>query len=83
MKVGHKAQSLPLWDEFAVLYKRQNAALAGLIATADVAEHLAEIATLCLQSSAPLSSYFTSLAAFDSTSLAGTPIPHHLQLMQQ
>ena len=80
-KVGHKAESLPLWNEFAVLYTRHTAALAGLVATADVAEHLAEIATLCVRSSAPLSSYFTSLAAFDCTPLPGDPIPYILQFM--
>lgn len=62
MRVGHKAQSLPLWDEFAVLFHQHTTAVAGLIATADVAEHLAKVAELCSTSSPPLSSWFADLA---------------------
>ena len=78
MRVGRKSQSLPLWDEFALLYHRHSADLAGIIATADIAEHLAEIATLCLESSAPLSASFASLATLDGTSLPGIPSAHTL-----
>ena len=76
MRVGRKSQSLPLWDEFALLYHRHSADLAGIIATADIAEHLAEIATLCLESSAPLSASFANLATLDGTSLPGIPSAH-------
>ena len=80
MRVGHKAQSLPLWDEFAMPYQRHNAALVGLVATADVAEHLAEIATLCSQSSPALSSCFTNLATLDSASLPGVSAPQNIHI---
>ncbi len=71
MRVGHKAESLPLWDEFALLYQRHTEALAGLIATADVAEHLTEVATLCSESRPLLSSWFTDLATLVSTDTPG------------
>ena len=71
MRVGHKPQSLPLWDEFAALFHEHNAAVSGLIATTDVAEHLAEVAALCLDSSPTLSSWFRNLAQLVSAAPPG------------
>jgi len=76
MRVGHKAESLPLWDEFAVCYQRHTEALAGLIATADVAEHLVEVATLCLESHPLLSFWFIDLANLVSTDTPGELTPN-------
>ena len=75
MRVGHRAESLPLWDEFAVQYQSHTEALAGLIAIADVAEHLVEVATLCSGSRPLLSSWFTDLAALVSADTPGAPTP--------
>ena len=75
MRVGHKAESLPLWDEFAALYQCHTEALAGLIATADVAEHLSEVSRLCSESRPLLSSWFADLATLVSSAAPGEITP--------
>ena len=71
MRMGYKAEALPLWEEFALRFFAHRGELDGVLATADISEHLREMSGLCADTSPELSGLLATLASLDPTALPG------------